>query len=109
MAKMTIAQLREREVEHLASLGNGSIPEAKRIMNSYYRLCGLCEANLYLANCERTCNTKYTAESEAKEERWNKRLNKLLAPYGLELVYFGYFPTICFKGKYSKAISIYFY
>lgn len=106
---MTTAQLRAREVERLASFGNGNVAEAKQIMNSYYRLCGLCETNLYLANTEITCNSSYTLKSEAKEEKWNERLNKRLAPYGLELVYFGFFPTICFKGKNAQAIGIHFY
>lgn len=99
MAKMTIAQLREKEVERLARFKNSEpteqdINNARRIMNSFYRLCGLCETNLYLANDERTCNRQSTKDSEEREEKWVKRLNEQLKPYGLQLFYCGYCPSI---------------
>lgn len=114
MAKMTIAQSREREVFHLATFKTenptaADIAEARRNMNSYYRLCGLAERNLYLANNERTCNRRSTAESEERESKWHKRLDRVFREtYGLHLQYFGYFPSIVDGNNYHK-ISTYFY
>lgn len=109
MARKTIAQLRETQVEKLAAMHDGNLDAARKIMNSYYRMCGLCETNLYLANDEQIYNPRTLAASEAREEKWYNRLNKALAPYNLELVYFGYHPTICYKGENRQAINIYFY
>lgn len=99
MSKMTIAQLREKEVERLARFKDSepteqNITDARKIMNSFYRLCGLCTTNLYLANDARTCNRQSTKDSEEREERWVKRLNEQLKPYGLQLFYCGYCPSI---------------
>lgn len=76
MKKMSIAECRSREVDQLAALRNENLTEAqtaeaRKIMNSFYRLCGLCERNLYLANDEYWHNKPYTAESEAKEASRN--------------------------------------
>jgi len=92
--------MREAEVLKLARFKNAEptaedIAEARRNMNSFYRLCGLAERNLYLSNDERTANRRSTAESEAKEERWYARLDKVFSDvYGLRLVYCGYMPSI---------------
>lgn len=119
MARKTIAQLREMEVEKLARFKNPNpteddIAEARRNMNSFYRLCGLAETNLYLNNEERTCNTKRTADSNAKEDRWHKRLDKVFSEtYGLRLVYCGYAPSIGVihqpGGGFSERITRWFY
>ena len=118
MAKMTIAQLREREVKRLALLKTSTpteqdYNEARKNMNSFYRLCGLCETNLNLANNERRCNSSYTKISEARENVWYQRLNKIFHDtYGLNLVYCGYCPSIGVKnenGRFSERISRYFY
>ena len=100
MPKMTIAQLRERDINRLVSMktaepGADDYREARRVMNSYYRLCGLSERNLYLSNNEKTCNTRWCLESEDRESHWYNRLNETFKTvYGLRLVYFGYFPSI---------------
>lgn len=100
MARMTIAQLREREIDRLVSFKTDSptdadYEEARRNMNSFYRLCGLADRNLYLQNDERRYNTRYAREQEAKEDRWYKRLNKaFMETYGLKLMYFGHIPSI---------------
>lgn len=118
MAKMTIAQMREREVEKLATIGNTNpteqdIREAQRLMNSFYRLCGLCETNLYLSNNERTANTRRTAESEARQDKWFERLNKEFNElYGLQLYYCGFCPSIGHDYKHGGCVEIinrYFY
>lgn len=110
--KLTIAQCRAKEAQRLADMGDGNYDKAVSIMNSFYRLCGLCERNLYLANDERWCNTKHCKESEAKEARWVARLNKQFAEYGLQLVYCGYCPsigTVHENGGFSEVITRWFY
>lgn len=119
MARMTIAQMRERELDRLVAYKTddpteADYAEARRLMNSFYRLCGLSERNLYLANNERTCNSKYTAESEAKEDRWYNRLKgEFEKTYGLTLFYTGYAPSIGVRypesGGVSEKISRFFY
>lgn len=124
MAQMTIAQRRIREKNKLFGYryklsGTSVITEqdkrnADRIMNSYYRLCGLCDTNLILSNRESTCNTRYCKESEEKESRWYKRLKaEFEKEYGLTLVYYGWFPSIMEtdgNGKILRhAISAIFY
>lgn len=118
MAKMTIAQMRKREAEKLATIGNANpteqnIREAQRLMNSFYRLCGLCETNLYLSNNERTANTRRTAESEARQNKWFERLNKEFNErYGLQLYYCGFCPSIGHDYKHGgcvETINRYFY
>lgn len=99
MRKMSIAELREKEVYRLATFKNENptnedIANARKIMNSFYRLCGLCEKNLYLANDEKWCNTRYTRDSEERESKWVDRLNIALKPYGLQLFFCGYCPSI---------------
>ena len=118
MAKMTIAQLREKELYRLVSYKTENptqedYNEARRIMNSFYRLCGLAETNLYLSNDERTCNLHSTKESEERESRWYDRLNKQFQEiYGLCLFYSGYAPSIGVKypgGGCSEKITRWFY
>ena len=119
MARMTIAQLREREVDRLAhyrteSPTEADYKEAKRLMNSFYRLCGLSETNLYLANTERTCNSAYTKASEERERRWVARLSDEFKEFcGLELYYSGYMPSIGTVhrpgGGVSEKITRWFY
>lgn len=118
MKKLTIAELREREVKRLA-MYHAENPDAddiiiaRQLMHRFYRLCGLCETNLYLSNNERTCNTKYTEESENKESRLYNKLKKDFQDFsGLTLVYCGYCPSIGIlhaEGGFSEKISRYFY
>ena len=118
MAKKTIAQLREQEIDHLVSFKTYTpteedYAEARRIMNSFYRLCGLSETNLYLANDERTANTPYRHRSEEREYNWFVRLNKQFNEiYGLSLFYSGYAPSIGIKypgGGCAEKITRWFY
>lgn len=118
MAKMTIAQMREKEVIKLATLENAepteqNIRTAQRLMNSFYRLCGLCETNLYLSNNGRTATTRRTAESEAREDKWFARLNKEFNNrYGLQLYYCGFCPSIGHDYEHGGCVEIinrYFY
>lgn len=119
MPKLTIAQLREREVERLAAYHDENYTEndlalARKLMNSFYRLCGLAETNLYLANDARTCNSAYTKRSEERESRWANRLSNQFKEFaGLELFYAGYCPSIGVihrpSGGCSEKITRWFY
>lgn len=119
MRKPTVAECRAREIQKLVSFKTdhptqADLDEARRLMNSFYRLCGLDERNLYLSNNERTCDLKSTQESEERAIKWHERLdaefNRL---YGLRLVYCGYMPSIgviCTPGGgFAEKISRYFY
>lgn len=86
MAQLTIAQMREKDVEYLAHFVNGEWNEtepteekretAKRLMNSYYRLNVLCERNFYWTNDSVKHNKPWVKESEEREDKWYKRLKK---------------------------------
>lgn len=115
---LTIHEQRERELRNLVLFKTDNptdddIAEARTLMNSYYRLCGLSERNMYLANDERTANSSYTKKSEDRESRWCARLNDQFAKlYGLNLVYCGYYPRIGIKyegGGFSQKVSTFFY
>lgn len=111
MTRMTIAQMREMELDRLIAYKTSTpteadYTEARRLMNSFYRLCGLSYRVCMLQNSETTCNGRYCAEQEAKEEKWFNRL------YGLDLYYSGICPSIGTKnenGGVSEKISRYFY
>lgn len=118
MRQPTIAERREREIPRLVAFKTENpteedFREARRLMNSFYRLCGLSERNLYLSNEERTCNLASTQRSEDREMRWHERLDKAFHDtYGLNLVYCGYMPSIvsvCEHGGVSERIQRFFY
>ena len=118
MRKLTVAERREKELDNLVKFKTENpmpedYKEARTNMNSFYRLCGLCERNLYLTNNENTCNLKSTKKSEEREQKWIDRLNKtFFDTYGLKLVYCGYCPSIGIvdeNGGFSEKITRYFY
>lgn len=115
MAKKTIAQLRENAVYQLAKRKAAEpteqdIANARRTMNSFYRLCGLDEQLLYLENDERMYGRPSTKEKSEKRDRWYERLNKIFqTEYDAQLEYFGYCPTICAKGTTQDLYLRYFY
>ena len=115
---MTIAEKRKIELDRLVAFRTDNPTEedrkeAKRLMNSYYRLCGLSETNLYRANNEHTCDSRYTKESEDRELRWYKRLRNEFEKYcGLTLFYACYHPSIGTKdehGGVETKVYAYFY
>lgn len=115
----TIAELREDEVIRLAGFhsanpSDADIREAHRLMNSFYRLCGLCERNLYLANDERTHALASTKASEDREEKWRNRLDNEFREFaGLRIIYCGYLPSIGVVhwpgGGFAERITRWFY
>lgn len=116
--KKTIAELRYEQVNKLATFKNPDptredINAASTHMNSFYRLCGLAEKNLYLTNDEKTANKASTAYSEKREQTWFERLNKTFQEnYGLCLTYCGYLPSIGIldeHGGFTEKIERYFY
>lgn len=70
--------------------------DEKKLLNSFYRFCGLEERLLYLTNTyEMQKYSSYINELEDKADKWRKRLIVQFATYGIKLVYFGYLPTLC--------------
>ena len=116
MAKMTIAQLREKEVFNLASYNaENDVDGARHLMNRFYRLAALDERVCYLENDERTCNRKSTKEASEKAHRWFTRLRDDIQTFtgGVLTVYYsGVFPSIGTKnerGAVSDKIARWFY
>lgn len=94
MAKMTIAQMREREVARLAEIC-GDRDKAYNLMYRFYRLCGMDSRLLELQNDERTYNSHYTLDLEERREKAFQRLRNDFRSFGLDLKYGGVCPTIC--------------
>ena len=83
-----IAEMRERSAVELASIKDGNYEEAKSLMNSYYRLVGLCEGATNDDNNSVTYNEKLSNKYYNKIDKWEKRLNERFSEYGMELIYF---------------------
>lgn len=118
MKQPTVAERREKELARLVAFKTDSptaadFDEARKLMNSFYRLCGLSERNLYLTNTECTCNLPSTKRSEYREMQWHERLDKAFHDtYGLNLVYCGYAPSIVTKSEHGgvrEEIQRFFY
>ncbi len=118
MRKPTVAELRERELPKLAAFKTDNpsaddLSEARRIMNRFYRLCGLSERNFYLSNDEKRHDLPGTRESEEKEDRlWRELDADVHRLYGLNIVYCGVFPRIVQRSEHggvSEKISRFFY
>ena len=94
---MTIAEKRQLELVNFSKKYNIELSEATRIINSYYRLCGLSERSVLASNDYDTYTKrrKYVEYLDNKCEKWIERLRGYLSPYGLYLVYAGIYPTIC--------------
>lgn len=109
MANLTIKEMRENELVNFSTNYNIEINEARTLVNSFYRFCGLEETLLYRENDEKLCNSNYTKTLQNKEERWIKRLQNNLSKYNLKMIWFGYLPTICEDGTTKTALNRYFY
>ena len=115
----TIAELRERELYHLARYKNhdptpADLDEARRNMNSFYRLCALGDRVCELSNDSRTCNRTSTKREAEREYKWFERLDKVFrTTYGLEIHSAG--PAYCIaqtvneSGAIAERIATYFY
>lgn len=113
MSKMTIAQQRDKAIDRLmARKSNNTFEDYQRvrkIMNSYYRLVGLCNRLLAFDNTSGVYNERRSTEMHLRENRWFKRLNKQLAEFDVELMYSSWFPTIVKKGTTQDLYLTYFY
>ena len=108
MARLTIAQLREIELNKLSEITKDQ-DKARNMMNRYYRLCGMDERLLYLENDERWHDKQSTKDLEAQRDQAWERRNKDFNDYGMKLTYFGYLPTITNKEDTTTAINAYYY
>lgn len=86
MPKKTIAQEREENILKLAERRSknpteSDIDEARRILNSCYRLNGLENRLLILTNDFATANLRWVQKEEERSLKWIGRLNKWLEPY----------------------------
>ena len=115
MRKATIHELRERELKVLISLNPElGAPHARKLMNSFYRLCGLSWSNLEYDNDETRYNAKQSRLREEREGRWYDRLNsEFNKSYGLQLKYCGCMPAIGLvdkaSGGFTEVIERHFY
>lgn len=94
MRKLTIAELRAKEVERLSEY-TGSIEVARHLMNRFYRQCGRDFRLLELENNERTCNLSWVIRDSERNLELFKMLQADFQKYGLDLKYSGVVPTIC--------------
>lgn len=115
MRKPTVAEMREKDVLRLAERTTEpeAIEKARKALNSYYRLAGLSERLFYINNSERAytrCfNSGVLADMEAQEDRWIKRLNEYLKPFGLAVVFTGIYPSIVRKGERNCIEEVFTY
>lgn len=115
MRKPTIAEMREKDILRLAERTTKpeAIEKARKALNSYYRLVGFSERLFYINNEERLY-TRYSkngilAEMEVQEDRWIKRLNEYLKPFGLVVNYSGIYPSIVRKGERNCIEEVFTY
>lgn len=106
---MTIAEQRQKELLRFSEHYGIELSKAAKLVNSFYRFCGLEETLLYRENDAKACNSSYTKELQKKEENWINRLQKDLSCYNLKMIWFGYLPTICEKDTTNTALERYFY
>ena len=109
MRKLTIAEMRERELRRAIEAYNIDYDAAKHLMNRFYRLNADLDRLSYLENEEKTCNTRTTKELSESCDRRIDKLNKDLEPYGLALDSFSHLMTIVIKGTTRTAIDGFYY
>jgi hypothetical protein len=109
MRKLTIAEMRERELRRAIEAYNIDYDAAKHLMNRFYRLNADLDRLSYLENEERTCNRKTTKDLSLSCEKRIDKLNKDLEPYGLALDSFSHLMTIVKKGTTNTAIDSFYY
>lgn len=108
MRKMTIAEMRKRELDKLETITNNN-KIATNLMNRYYRLAAMEMRLLYLENTEYHHNKSYTLELIKKRDNTLDRLDKDLHKYGLMLIYYSHIPTITDHKGGNAVIDTFFY
>lgn len=111
MTQMTIAQMRERDIEKFMEMTGATEETTRKIFNSFYRYSGLEQRLLVLENdCEFYERRKWWLDhEEERAEKWRKRLMGWLNPYGLTLYVSGGYPKICIRDPKTGGIDIKFY
>lgn len=109
MRKLTIAELRERELNFAVGEYGFTYEEGKHLMNRFYRLNADFDRLSYLDNDSRRYNSFSTKQLRESTDRRSEKLNKDLEKYNLCLEYFGHLATICEKGTTRTAIESFYY
>lgn len=108
---MTVAERRQRQFRRFVEerkLNEEEQAKLKTLINSYYRLCGLEERILQWENSQ-LWNRGFVQRAMIKRDKWVDSLDERFNKFDLGLVYFGYLPTICYKGTTETAIDKIFY
>ena len=112
MARLTIAQMRERELGRLVRYKTDNPTEAdyqqaRRMMNSFYRLCGLCDREAELSNTWPDANTKRVKAMGERMMKWIDRLDaEFQEVYGLQFDFCGHLPHIVKQGNRGGADAV---
>lgn len=112
MARLTIAEKRERELGRLVQYKTATptaedFKQARRMMNSFYRLCGLCERESILSNTWPDANTRRVKAMGDRMMKWSARLDaEFQEVYGLQLDYCGHIPHIVKQGDRGGADAV---
>lgn len=76
MKKLTIAEMRKKELARFSEVYSIDLADAKKLVNSFYRFCGL-ESNLfYLENNESTANSDYVKDLQKKRRKLDGKAAK---------------------------------
>lgn len=106
MRTPTTAEIREKNIHKLAERSDNfttdpitAISNARKAMNSFYRLAGYSERLFYINN-DYDLYSRYTKNGrldrmESREENWIKRVNIYLSEFHARAVYNGVYPSIC--------------
>ena len=106
MAKLTIAQRREAQLDRFTRDYIGDADKARHIINTYYRYVALNYRVFLMENDANTCNTRFCKEESEKEERARKRLAEALKPYGLKLFTPWITPEIAAMDETTGAVRV---
>ena len=91
-------EIRRNALERFNETYIKDIEKARKIRNTLDRLCALEDRLLILENDERTAGGRYVKELEESEKKRIERLNKMLEPYGLNVVFSSHLAQI---GEYG--------
>ena len=108
MAKMTIAQLREKALDRFNNDYINDFDKARNFVNRFYRLSGLADRLLIYDNDERLCNRSWVLEEHNKEDLMLDRLRNDLKPYGLTIRYYSWLPTLEEIGTQRTALTTWY-
>ena len=109
MAKMTIAQLREKALERFTTEYIQDSDKARNLVNRFYRLSAMDDRLLILENDERTANRYYTKELSIKATKSLDRLRNDLKQYGLTIRYYSWLPTLEEIDTQKEALTRWYY